>query len=204
MCYNTKLIRSAAELENRFAVNFPNKNEYHPREIINAFTFPKTPVITNREPKIIQNLQWGLIPAFSIDRSIQKFTLNAKIETLSVKPSFKNYVENRCLILADGFYEWQWLDVKGKRKQKYLIETIENPLFAFAGIFAEWMDNETGEILSTYSIITTEANEFMAEIHNIKKRMPVVLCPENELKWLQGGPIEQFKNVTTPLKAESC
>ena len=204
MCYNTKLIRTAAELENRFAVNFPNKKEYYPREIINAFTFPKTPVITNWEPKIIQNLQWGLIPAFSTDRSIQKFTLNAKIETLSVKPSFKSNVENRCLILADGFYEWQWLDAKGKRKQKYLIETIGNPVFAFAGIFAQWMDKETGEILLTYSIVTTEANELMAEIHNIKKRMPVVLSPENESKWLQGAPIEQFKNVTTPLKAEPC
>ncbi len=204
MCYNTKIIRTAAELENQFDAKFADKNLYQPKEEINAFTFPKTPIITNDATKIIQNYQWGLIPNWSKDRNIQKYTLNAKIETLSVKPSFKENIINRCLILADGFYEWQWLDSKGKKKQKYLIEMKDNQSFAFAGIYSKWVDTETGEILPTYSIITTEANALMAKIHNIKKRMPVVLSKENERKWLQGESLDFFKNVTTPLKANPC
>jgi len=201
MCYNTKLIRTALEIENRFDAKFQNKTEYIPREEINAFTFPKTPVIVNNFPETIQNLQWGLIPSWAKDSSIQKYTLNAKIETLSLKPSFKDTVENRCLIIVDGFFEWQWLDLKGKKKQKYLITLPENEIFAFAGIYSDWLDKQTGEIIATYSIITTEANEIMSKIHNIKKRMPVVLSLENERKWLNGEPFESFKKVSTTLLA---
>jgi len=204
MCYNTKIIRTAKELENQFDAKFADKNSYQPNKEINAFTFPKTPIIANDSAKIIQNYQWGLIPNWSKDRNIQKYTLNAKIETLQDKPSFKDNIKNRCLILADGFYEWQWLDSKGKKKQKYLIEMIDNQSFAFAGIYSEWVDKETGEILPTYSIITTEANALMAKIHNIKRRMPVVLSKEKEMKWLQGESLDFFKNVTTPLKAKPC
>jgi putative SOS response-associated peptidase YedK len=93
----------------------------------------------------------------------------------------------RCLVLADGFYEWKWLDPKGKSKQKYLLTLPDNKAFAFAGLWNTWTNRNTGETLNTYTIITTAANELMSEIHNTKKRMPVILNPEAEKNWLDGG-----------------
>ena len=94
---------------------------YAPQNHINGFGFPKTPVIINTSPDIITNYHWGLFPAWAKDESIRSYTLNAKIETLSEMPSFRNSVHKRCLVIASGFYEWQWLDAKGKHKQQYLI-----------------------------------------------------------------------------------
>ena len=129
--------------------------------------------------------------------------MNAKIETLAQKPSFRDVINNRCLIIADGFYEWQWLDPKGKNKQQYLIGLPNNELFAFAGIYSHWLDKKTGNIINSYSIITTEANPFMQEIHNSKKRMPVILTRENEKDWLNTYPVEDFREVNIKLKADS-
>ena len=119
-------------------------------------------------------------------------TLNARIETIEDKPSFKNSINKRCLVIADGFYEWQWHDTKGKNKTKYEIGIKDHELFAFAGLYSQWINQHTGEIRDTYTIVTTEANPLMAEIHNIKKRMPIILKPEDETKWLNHYPIENF------------
>lgn len=118
--------------------------------------------------------------------------LNAKIETLVEKPAFKNVLNQRCLILANGFYEWQWLDAKGKNKIKFEIGIGNDELFAFAGLYSQWIDPDTSEIVPTFTIVTTEANTLMAEIHNIKKRMPVILRPEDEQHWLHQAPVENF------------
>jgi putative SOS response-associated peptidase YedK len=111
-------------------------------------------------------------------------------------------VNKRCLVLADGFYEWQWLDKKGKNKQKYLITLPDKGLYAYAGIWSEWKSNITGAIVKTYSIVTTEATGIMREIHNSKLRMPVILNPENEILWLQNAPLELFGKVELELLAE--
>ena len=116
--------------------------------------------------------------------------MNAKIETINEKPSFRQSVNNRCLILVDGFYEWQWLDEKGKKKQRYLLALPKDELFCLAGIWNIWVDKSTGEIINTYTILTTEANELMAKIHNSKKRMPVIVNKENEENWLKGLEIK--------------
>jgi putative SOS response-associated peptidase YedK len=118
--------------------------------------------------------------------------LNAKIETVGEKPSFRNSVDKRCLVIADGYYEWQWLDPKGKVKQKYELCLPNKELFTFAGLHSEWINKETGEIKKTYTILTTEASPLLAKIHNHKKRMPVVLKQEDESKWLQHEPIDHF------------
>lgn len=144
-----------------------------------------------------------MIPNWSQDSNIQKYTLNARIETLQQKPSFKNVINNRCLVIADGFYEWQWLDEKGKKKQPFLVTLPNHELFAFAGIWSEWLNKNTGELINTYSIITTVANEFMAEIHNSKKRMPIILSPKNEYEWLNQAPVESFKSLSLDLIAQS-
>lgn len=185
MCFHSQQSQSAQTLEHRFNAKFENSSLFKPG-IYNGFEFPHTPVITNTESHKIQLFQWGLIPFWAKDDSIKKFTLNARIETIAEKPAFRNAVSNRCLILADGFFEWQWLDAKGKRKQKYLLTIPQNEPFAFAGIYSQWTDKQTGEQILSYSILTTQANELMSKIHNSKKRMPVIVAPENELPWLNG------------------
>jgi putative SOS response-associated peptidase YedK len=188
MCYHTKQTKSAQELRHRFNAKFDNIEEYRP-SVYNGFQHPKTPIITNQKTDTIQLYNWGLIPFWAKDDGIKKNTLNARMETIHEKPSFRNVVKNRCLILADGFYEWQWLDEKGKKKQKYELTLPENQAFAFAGLWSEWVDKSTGEIRYTYTILTTEANELMAKIHNTKKRMPVIVATDTEQNWLQGDDL---------------
>lgn len=161
---------------------------------LNGFSHPDTIVAANDYPSKLQTMNWGLIPFWAKDRSIQNSTLNAKIETLSEKPSFRNYVNNRCLVFADGFFEWQWLNAKGKEKQKYLL-TIENAKpFAFAGIWSAWTDQTTGEQLKTFSIITAQANDLMEKIHNTKKRMPIIIEPNFEKLWLEKGIVNMWND----------
>ena len=200
MCFHSKQSKDAQTLENRFKAKV-KKNVLFQSGYFNGFTYPKTPIISNVNPTEIDNYNWGLIPAWAKDKTIQQHTLNAKIETLNEKPSFKNNIKNRCLVIADGYYEWQWLDPKGKNKQKYLITLTSEEPFAFAGIWSEWIDINTGELIKTYSIITTEANDLMAEIHNNKKRMPIILNNDNELLWLNGKDYNLFKKPEINLKA---
>ena len=186
MCFHSKQTKSAQELEHRFDAKFEKAENYVP-SIYNGFTFPQTPVITNKEENKIQLFNWGLIPHWAKDDSIRKNTLNARSETIHEKPSFRQVVNNRCLVLSDGFFEWQWLDEKGKKKQKYEITLPSNELFAFAGLWSEWVDKTTGELINSYAILTTEANETMSRIHNSKKRMPMILSRDNERRWINGG-----------------
>jgi len=186
MCYRTKLNSKLKEIERALDARFIEPDSYKPQQEINAFTFSKTPVISDENQGEIQMFNWGLIPFWAKDDKIKKMTLNAKIETIAEKPSFRNSVKKRCLVIADGYYEWQWKDSKGKEKQKYLISPKDQEIFAFAGIYSSWTNPETNETLNTYSIVTTEANELMAEIHNNKKRMPVVLKEQDHKSWLNG------------------
>ncbi len=192
MCFHSKQSKAATEVQNRFKAKIDNISLFTPQENINGFNFPLTPIITDEAPEIITNYNWGLIPSWSQNEDIRKLTLNAKIETLDEKPSFRNSVNKRCLVIANGFYEWQWQDSKGKNKTKYEIGVGNEELFAFAGIYSQWKDTSTGLIRNTYAIITTEANTLMAEIHNTKKRMPVILKQEDEKKWLEHEPYQEF------------
>jgi putative SOS response-associated peptidase YedK len=192
MCFYTQQSKSATEVEKRFKAKIETPSLFHPEHSINGFSYPLTPIIIDNSPEIITHYHWGLIPAWAKDETIKKYTLNAKIETVTEKPSFSNSVNKRCLVIANGFYEWQWLDAKGKNKQKYQIGIEKEALFAFAGLYSQWMDKGTGEIKNSYTILTTDANPLMAEIHNTKKRMPVLLQVEDEAKWLEGAPIDHF------------
>jgi len=191
MCFHSKQSKDAQSLEKRFKAKVKSPDKIT-SERFNGFTHPSTPIIANSSPNEIDLFQWGLIPSWAKDKSFQKNTLNARIETLKDLPSFRDAVKNRCLIIADGFFEWKWLDKAGKEKQQYQISLPSNELFAFAGIYSTWTDKTTGEIINTYAIVTTEADPFMAEIHNIKKRMPVILTPENEHDWLAGREVKDF------------
>lgn len=201
MCFHSQQTKSATQVENRFKAKIEKPELFNAQAIYNGFTYPHTPIITNKEPELIKEFNWSLIPAWSNDEKIRAYTLNARIETIKEKPSFKGVVNNRCLIIADGFYEWQWLDKKGANKQKYLLTQKDNELFAFAGLYSNWVDKLTGEIRNTYTIVTTEANALMSEIHNMKKRMPIMLTPDREKLWLAGQEIDNFKKDEIDLLA---
>lgn len=201
MCFYTKQTKTATELKNRFKANFKQEHEYQPFGMVSGFAHPRVPVITHAAPHDIQLFTWGLLPSWAKDRSLQKNTLNARIETIAEKPSFRGYVNNRCLVLIDGFFEWQWLDEKGKQKQKYELSMQGHEAFALAGLWNEWIDKETGEVVPTFTILTTEATGIMAEIHNSKKRMPVMLPAEQEQTWIERG---HFDSTPVTILSEKC
>lgn len=125
------------------------------------------------------SLRWGLVPFWAKDPSIGNRMINARAETLADKPSFRNaYRKRRCLVLADGFYEWHR---DGGSKVPWYISLPDRRPMAFAGLWERWTDKETGETLETATIVTTDANPFMAKLH---QRMPVVLEPDTASRWL--------------------
>jgi len=199
MCYRTKLNAVLKDIESTFKARFIEPESYTPMDEINGFSFMKTPVITDENRGKIEMFNWGLIPFWAKDDKIRKTTLNAKIETVEEKPAYRNSVNNRCLVIANGYYEWQWLDPKGKEKKKYLITPKDQELFAFAGIYSTWKNPQNQELVHSYSILTTSANELMSKIHNSKKRMPVVLKIEDRKNWLSG---DEVLNFTFPYTVE--
>ena len=202
MCYHFKQSKQLKSLEKNFGAKANvEASAFEPSAHINGFDFRKTPIITGTAPQQIQCYHWGLIPSWSKDEHIRKHCLNAKIETLHEKPSFKNVQHNRCLVLAESFYEWQWLDRQGKRKQKYEISVPTQEVFAFGGLHSTWQHSQTNQPIHTFTIVTTEANELMAEIHNMKKRMPIILTKENEQAWLDGTHFDHFKHLPIDLSA---
>lgn len=205
MCFHSKQTKKAKTLEKRFKAKLKQgeSTEAVMSGHFNGFDFPKTPIITNEDVETIQLFHWGLIPEWANDNTIRQHTLNARIETLDEKPSFKHHNTHRCLVLADGFYEWQWLDGKGNKKQKYELELSEGELFAFAGIWSEWVDTVSDKSIFTYSVVTTEAKGVMRDVHNSKLRMPVILTDAQEREWLEGGELDRFKELNVDLVAKA-
>jgi len=186
MCYTVKINYTREELEKRFGIVTGEDSKYVSGDRISAFSLPLMPVISSDQPHTIKIMTWGLIPFWIRDQKnadeIRKKTFNAKCETLAEKPAFRtSYRGKRCIIPVNGFYEWQTLD---KLKIPYYITLKHQPLIALAGLYDIWTNKETGEVINTFTIITTRANAMMEEIHNLKKRMPVILHPGNESKWL--------------------
>ncbi|WP_432744515.1 SOS response-associated peptidase [Methylobacter sp. G7] len=123
------------------------------------------------------NLHWGLIPSWSKDQAISSHLINARAETLTEKPSFKNaYQHRRCLIPATGFFEWQATDAG---KIPYHIHQPDHALFAMAGIWEHWEHDQ--ETVYSCTIITTVANDKITPIH---QRMPVIIAPGDYHRWL--------------------
>lgn len=186
MCYRFSTQFTAKQLEEYYTA-YEIENEYYLEPELNGFDHPRTAIILDDAPDEIVTGIWGLLPAWAKSDFYKKAnTLNAQIETIDTKASYKNYEENRCLIPAHLFYEWQWLDPKGKEKKKFQIGLKNHHVWSFAGIYSIWTHAKTGNQYKTYSIVTTEANELMAKIHNTKKRMPVCLNKDSGNAWLQG------------------
>jgi putative SOS response-associated peptidase YedK len=126
-------------------------------------------------------LRWGLVPAWAKDRAIASRLINARSESVAEKPAFRRaFAARRCLLPADGFYEWR---KEGAAKQPYRITLADGEVFAFAGLWEHWRDGEGGEDLETCTILTTEAHPSIAEIHP-HPRMPVILPSDDYAAWL--------------------
>lgn len=188
MCFHTELKADAATLKKRFDASFPEEQKWQPT-VFNGFQHPMVPIITNADNVNLNFAQWGLLPTWAKDVAIQNQTLNARLETLPAKPSFQPYVQQRCIIPATGFFEWHWHDTKGKHKTKYYITVPHAPIYTYAGLFNVCAHPVSGQLLPTFTIITTAANELMSHIHNTKKRMPIILLPHEEELWLHQGQL---------------
>ncbi len=139
-------------------------------------------VVLNDGNNEVTFAKWGLIPFWAKDTSMGNKMINARAETLLEKPSFKNQFKNkRCIILTDGFYEWQKQGGK-TRNVPYLIKMKTGVPFALAGLWDTWTDKSTGETITSTVIITTDPNELMMNIHN---RMPVIIPPDKIDLWLE-------------------
>jgi len=179
MCGRFTLITPMNELVLRFRAEAPTK-EFKPR--YNAAPTQELLIIPQDTPHKFSISRWGLIPHWAKDAKIGNKMINAKAETLLEKPSFKNLISGkRCMVIADGFYEWK---KSGNTKIPYRISLPNNKPFAFAGLYEDWINE--GKTIRTFTIITTAPNSQVKEIHD---RMPVILPERNEKDWLTAEPL---------------
>jgi len=200
MCFTVNVNLVKEELENRYGATLIDPEKYRPSYYYQAFALPSLPVICSDKPSDIKLLTWGLIPSFTKDSNqadiIRYKTFNARAESLETKRSFSSVSSKRCIIPVNGFYEWQHI---GKDKIPWYVYHSDNDTLSIAGLYDDWTETKTGEILSTFSIITTEANDLMANIHNSGKRMPVILDHTSEKKWIDISlPLNEAINLLVP------
>ncbi|EOZ95760.1 YoqW [Indibacter alkaliphilus LW1] len=175
MCGRYSLSKSKLELEERFQAEM--LGDFQPR--YNIAPTQLVPVITSDSPKGFSFFYWGITPDFAKNKPVSQKFINAKAETVHQKASFKNsFKTRRCLVPADGFFEWKRVGKKTKIPYRFTIGDGEP--FSFAGIWEEY-ENEKGETKHTFLILTTEPNSIVQEIHD---RMPVILKKSDEKKWL--------------------
>lgn len=197
MCGRFTLTVDPAQLEDIFpwAVISPNIT---PRYNI-APTQPVL-VIPSIKDYPMDYFRWGLIPSWAKDASISNRMINARAETVTEKPSFRTAIKKRrCLIPADGFYEWK-SSSEGKSKIPYYIRLSSADVFAFAGLWDTWASPD-GTLIKSCTIITTQPNELVASIHH---RMPVIIPQEAHLKWLEPNEINPqiISDLLVPFPAD--
>lgn len=201
MC-NTVAIKSKPELiQKEYNRRMKDPEKHRTLFAVSGFAHPQLAVITSEEPEIIQHYSWGLIPGWCKSEEqaaeMANMTLNARSESVFEKPSFKTIKKKRCLIPVNGFIEWM---EAGKDKYPHFIYLKDRELFSMGGLYDAWMNQETGELISSFSIVTTEANPLMARIHNRKKRMPLMLTKEMEEAWIAKDASEgDIKSMMLPL-----
>jgi putative SOS response-associated peptidase YedK len=197
MCGRYRLSRRKQLVEEYFDT-VSDEPDWTPRYNI-APTQP-VPVIRQHPKEPVRQLslmKWGLIPSWSKDSSGAARMINARSETASTKPAFRDALKSRrCLIPADGFYEWKR---DGKTKQPFCFEVNQGQLFAFAGLWDRWKD-PSGNWINTCSILTTTPNAVTSAVHD---RMPVILDPDSYDLWLDPGmtKVEAVSDLLRPCDA---
>src|SRR5262245_55217396 len=176
MCGRFTMTSESKAIEQRFGARF-DATVFAPR--YNAAPSQSLPVILNTQPQVIQPLVWGLRPTWLKQVARREGLINVRDDTLRAKKTFaRDLAQRRCLVLADGFYEWKKTETKQKTPYRFQLKTDEP--FAFAGIWEE-NEDEDGQTLRTFAIITTDSNALVAQVHN---RMPAMLTREAEKVWL--------------------
>jgi len=196
MCFTVSVNIVKEELEKRYDAKLIDPDKYRPSYYYHAQGLPLLPVLSNDTPGEISMYTWGLIPSWIRDdksaSEIRRKTFNARAETISGKPAFRNSAgSKRCLIPVTGFFEWQ--DVNGKKIPWY-ISLKNQDVFSLAGLWDSWI-SPGGVTLKTFTVITLEANSLMSEIHNTKKRMPAILTKDIEQLWLKPSLTEDAASL---------
>jgi putative SOS response-associated peptidase YedK len=184
MCGRYRLARGKAAFAKVFGVRpedfeWPERYNIAPTQLV--------PVVRQaaKEPeRLLANMRWGLVPYWATDLSIGARMINARSEEAASKPAFRESLKRRrCLVPADGFYEWR---TAGKARQPYCFQLADGSVFAFAGIWDRWKNpkDPQGQPVESFSILTTTPNALTAEVHN---RMPVIMPPEHYDLWLDPG-----------------
>jgi putative SOS response-associated peptidase YedK len=197
MCGRFTLTVDPAKLMGVFE-DFSFPAQFAPRYNIS----PGQPVLAvpNDDKNKVDFFHWGLIPSWTKDPAISKKLINARSETIAEKPSFRgSFKYKRCLIPADGFYEWKVQSEK-KTKTPFFIHMKDRQPFAFAGLWDEWLSPD-GNSIRTCTIITTTPNELMSDLHN---RMPVILDQQDFGIWLNPIPqsSENLNHLFKPFPAD--
>ncbi len=212
MCFNASLVQTAKVVQVRFGAEWPEELPAGPRWFVSAFAHPEWPVLAAGEPDRFRALTWGLIPRWARglpdkEASIRDKTLNARVETIGEKPSFRGSVDRkRCAVVVDGFFEWRAWE---GRKYPYFVHLEGEEPFLLAGLWEEG-DPEGGGAApgGTFSVVTTEAQGIMAEVHNTKKRMPFILSARSGPLWLDPerpwkAVREEIQPLWKPLQART-
>ena len=186
MCFTVNVNIVREELEERYGADLIDHDKYRPSYYYHAYSLPLMPVVCSDDPASLRLFRWGLIPSWAEDEKaaneIMVKTFNARSETIETKPAFReSFISRRCLVPVRGFFEWQHI---GGRKIPWYISLRGEDIFSLAGIWDSWK-MKGGVSLNTFSVVTTRANELMSEIHNTKKRMPVILPAAAEKLWLK-------------------
>ncbi len=197
MCGRFPLSPFAADLVQQFNLTGllawrPRYNIAPTQEVLTVLQPPET---TEQRARF---LRWGLVPPWAEGPAVGSRMINARAETVATKPAFRRaFQERRCLILADGFYEWQKQE---DRKQPFYIHLRDGRPFAFAGLWERWAPSD-GQPLDSCTILTTVANQLVAPLH---VRMPVILSPANRETWLdpRGQDVERMQAILRPYPAE--
>jgi putative SOS response-associated peptidase YedK len=157
-------------------------------------------VAVQSDERELSQFKWGLVPSWAKDSDIGNRMINARAETLAEKPSFRDaFKKRRCIIPASGFYEWR---KKGSgAKQPFYFYLREKEVFGFAGLWEEWIDKESGDVLETCTIITTEANGVLKPVHD---RMPVILKADDYSRWLdpKENNTDRLQKLLVPYPAD--
>lgn len=201
MCGRFLLTRSPDEIARWFNVTGPLPNARPRYNVAPSQDILAVVYDGQAKARSLQAFRWGLVPFWAKDVKVGYSLINAMAETVAEKPSFREaFKSRRCIIPADGFYEWKKLDAKAK--QPYAITLKDRGLVGFAGLWERWKDKASGEVVRSCTIITTGPNTICAPIHN---RMPVILEPASYSKWLGEEPADrdELLALLKPYPAES-
>jgi len=199
MCGRKTLTKDMQSIIEELAIEeWENPDNYLPN--YNIAPTQNSPILIDNDKRIVKSMRWGLIPSWAKDDKFGAKMINARIETLTEKPSYRKLVSsNRCIVITDGYYEWK---KEGDRKVPFYFKDPDDKLLTMAGLYDMWK-NPDGYLIPTYTVITKDAQQEIAAIHN---RMPVILPQKHLDTWLKtenfsiSKALELAKNTKSALE----